>query len=208
MTNVSCSLIPAALCLWVYLVAGCNRESPTVPIPPEPIPARIAITPASLTFDSIGLTQRLAAEVFDMDDKIISYAVVSWSSSDPAVVAVSPQGDVVARGLGTAQITARYRDVSATADVTASQDTGTIEISRGPRTLPPGSSTGFRATVYDRNHNVIPNVEVMWKVSDPSVATVDLRPDGTAWVTAVKTGTTQIIVTFGNLSATASLTVQ
>ncbi len=83
MTSLTRCLVPAALCVSVYLLAGCNRETlPTVPIPPEQDPARIEITPSSLTLTSIGLTQKLSAEVFDVDDAVISYAVVSWSSSE------------------------------------------------------------------------------------------------------------------------------
>ena len=208
MTNLSRSFMPVALCVSVYLLAACNREYPTVPIPPDQDPARIKITPSSLTLNSIGLTQKLSAEVFDVDDKVISYAVVSWSSSDPAVAAVSPQGDVVSRGLGVAQITARYRDVSATVDVTVSQAIGSIEIRPSSLTLSVGYSTDFHAIVYDRNLSIIPNVDVEWTVSDPSVATLEPRLDGSAWVTAVGIGTTEITVSYGDLTATTSLTVE
>ena len=197
MTSLSRSLMSVALCVPVYLLGACNREYPTVPIPPEQDPARIKITPSSLTLNSIGLTQKLSTEVFDVDDKVISDAVVSWSSSDPAVAAVSPQGDVVSRGFGVAQITARYRNVSATVDVTVSQAVGAIEIRPIVLTLSVGSFSSYHSIVKDRTFSVIPNAAVEWTVSDPSVAEVVPRLDGSAWVTAIGIGTTEITVSYG-----------
>ena len=209
MTNLSRSLMPAALWVSVFLLAACERTTlPTVPIPPEQDPARIKITPSVLNLTSIDLTQKLSAEVFDVDDEVISYAVVSWSSSDLTVAAVSPQGDVVARKLGVAQITARYKDVSASVDVTVTQVIGSIEIYPIVLTLSVGSSTSYHSIVNDQTFSVIPNAAVVWTVSDPSVAEVVPRLDGSAWVTAIGIGTTQITVTYGDKSATATLTVQ
>ena len=209
MTNLSRSLMPAALCVSVFLLAACERTTlPTVPIPLEQDPARIEITPSVLNLTSIDLTQKLSAEVFDVDDEVISYAVVSWSSGDTAVAAVSPQGDVVAKKLGVAQITARYKDVSASVDVTVTQVIGSIEIHPIVLTLSVGSSTSYHSIVNDQTFSVIPNAAVVWTVSDPSVAEVVPRLDGSAWVTAIGIGTTQITVTYGDKSATATLTVQ
>ena len=209
MTSLTRCLVPVALCVSVYLLAGCERTTlPTVPIPPEQDPARIEITPSVLNLTSINLTQKLSAEVFDVDDEVISYAVVSWSSSDLTVVAVSPQGDVVARKLGVAQITARYKDVSASVDVTVTQVIGSIEIHPIVLTLSVGSSTSYYSIVKDQTFSVIPNAAVVWTVSDPSVAEVVPRLDGTAWVTAIWIGTTQITVTYGDKTATATLTVE
>ena len=144
MTSLTRCLVPVALCVSVFLLAACERTTlPTVPIPPEQDPARIEITPSVLNLTSIDLTQKLSAEVFDVDDEVISYAVVSWSSSDLTVAAVSPQGDVVARKLGVAQITARYKDVSASVDVTVTQVIGSIEIHPIVLTLSVGSSTNY-----------------------------------------------------------------
>ena len=161
-----------------------------------------------LNLTSIDLTQKLSAEVFDVDDEVISYAVVSWSSSDLTVAAVSPQGDVVARKLGVAQITARYKDVSASVDVTVTQVIGSIEIHPIVLTLSVGSSTSYYSIVKDQTFSVIPNAAVVWTVSDPSVAEVVPRLDGSAWVTAIGIGTTQITVTYGDKTATATLTVE
>ncbi len=85
---------------------------------------------------------------------------------------------------------------------------GSIEILPIIRTLSVGSSTSFHSIVKDRTFSVIPNAAVVWTVSDPSVAEVVPRLDGSAWVTAIGIGTTQITVTYGDKTATATLTVQ
>ena len=110
------------VCLSILILSASCGDSPTGPTEPPPqIPTRIDITPDMLTFDSIGLTSTLTAVVYDKDQNPITSAVVDWSTSDPAVVTVT-RGILVSAGIGSAQITARYRNVSATADVTVTEE--------------------------------------------------------------------------------------
>jgi murein DD-endopeptidase MepM/ murein hydrolase activator NlpD len=67
----------------------------------------ITVTPASLTLP-VGGSAALTATVRDLEGRLLEREV-TWSSSAPEVVAVSPSGFVTARGIGVATIGA-YAD--------------------------------------------------------------------------------------------------
>lgn len=98
-----------ALCL--AIVAGCAQEEEgpvSVPV------ASVSISPAELAL-TVGETFQLSAEVFpeNADDK-----TVLWTTSDEDVAEVSESGLVTATGEGTAEITAKASDVTATCTIT------------------------------------------------------------------------------------------
>ena len=192
--------------LVVCITVACGSTPPTVPIPPEPepqVPARITIEPPSLMFDSVGITGMLTAVVYDEDDKPLSSAVVNWSSSDPTVARVT-RGIVVAVGVGAAQVTAQFGDVSATAAIDVIQEISFIEIFPSAVSVPLSRpSYKIETFFYDRNRNIIPNAVVTWTSSDPAVATVDEN----GVVTPVARGSTLITVTDGNVTATLPFSV-
>ncbi len=53
-------------------------------------PASLQIEPASLYFSWVGQSQQLAAEALGQAGRAVEGQTVSWSSSDPSVVTVSP----------------------------------------------------------------------------------------------------------------------
>lgn len=97
-----------ALCL--AIVAGCAKEEGPVSVPV----ASVSISPAELTM-TVGETSQLSAEVLpaNADNK-----TVLWSTSDDAVAEVSENGLVTAVGEGSAEITAKVSDVTATCTIT------------------------------------------------------------------------------------------
>ena len=126
--------MPAAFRLSLILIAGlallviatCGKDSPTKPTPPQPptpppaqpVPTRIMITPATTTLTSIGQTVQLSATVLGQNGQPVPGAVVTWSSGNAAVATVNSQGLVTAVMNGTAQITARAGNASASVNVT------------------------------------------------------------------------------------------
>ena len=72
------------------------------------------------TLTAIGQTVQLAATVFDQRNQTVVNAVVTWTSSDSTVTTVSDQGLVTAVKNGTASITARSGNASASIAVTVS----------------------------------------------------------------------------------------
>ncbi len=109
------SVVPYIFCMCIYMLAACGSDSPTEPA--VQVPARIDVTPTSISFESAGLTLTLTAKVIDTNQNEISGAAVEWTTSDPMVATVT-RGVVIATGYGTAQITVRYGSVSRTVNVT------------------------------------------------------------------------------------------
>ena len=100
----------------VLVLTGCGDagNSPTTP----PTATSVTVSPASLSFTSIGATQQLSAEVKGQDGTTMSGASVSWSSSSASVATVSPTGLVTAVAEGAAAVTATSGSASGTATVT------------------------------------------------------------------------------------------
>lgn len=73
--------------------------------------------PGSVIFESVGQTVTLTAVVIDTNQEEIAGAVVEWSTSDVFVATVT-SGVVIARGYGSAHITAKYGSLSSTVEVT------------------------------------------------------------------------------------------
>ena len=113
--------------------------------------------------------------------------VVSWKSSDTAVVTVSDTGLVKAVGTGTATIKVVAGSQSASCKVTVGQPVTSISLNKTSLTLEALDSYQLTATVNPSN---AANRSVTWASSDGSVASV--TQDGL--VTALKKGTAVITV--------------
>ena len=132
-----------------------------------------------------------------------------WTSSDPTVVSVNDQGVIFGLQAGRETITAATLDgsgLTATCEVTVKEHavpaTG-ITLNREAVTMTIGQAVTLEATVLPENAD---NHDVVWNSIDATVATVNSH----GVVTAMKTGTTQIIATTSdgtNLSATCDVTV-
>ena len=110
--------------LSLVTLTACGKDGPTEPTeppPPKPVPALIVVSPSSVMLDAIGQTVQLTAQVFDQHNAPMSSAVVTWTSGNDAVATVSAGGQVTAVGNGSASITARSGDASATVNVTIMQ---------------------------------------------------------------------------------------
>lgn len=134
---------------------------------------------------------------------------LSWTSSDPNVVSVNEQGVVFGLQAGRETITATTLDgsnLTATCMVTVREHavpaTG-ISLNRDAVTMTIGQTVPLQATVLPENAD---NQNVIWNSTDATVATVNSN----GIVTAMRTGSTQIIATTAdgtNLSATCDVTV-
>jgi DNA-binding beta-propeller fold protein YncE len=91
-------------------LAGCGSDDVTAP------PAstnRIVVTPERLVL-GIGMSRQLSAQVVDDSGAPVADAAVSFSSSDPDLAAVTPEGLVSYVGAGEAEIRASSEDLLAT----------------------------------------------------------------------------------------------
>lgn len=113
----------------VLLVAGtglgfqCQVLDDTDPMDPEAELASIEVTPATLTFSSVGQIDTLTALGRDADGGVVTGWEPTWTSAEPAVASVSREGIVTAAGVGSSTITASADGVvSQPVEVTVASD--------------------------------------------------------------------------------------
>ena len=186
--------------LTVFLVgavmSGCGGNEPVDP-PVIPV-ASISVSPASLEM-TVASTARLQASVSPSDATVTT---VTWTSSNAAVVTVSSTGELTAKSVGTATVTASAGGKSASAAIRVVAQTIPVEsvnLSSSQLDLHVGEEATLNATVSpaDATDKII-----TWSSSDPSVATVS---EGR--VKALKEGTANISASAGGKKAECKVTV-
>ena len=124
---------------------------------------------------------------------------VTWSTSDASVATVS-NGVVTAKKVGTATITAKAGDKSATCEITVVATPVTaVTLNKTSASLKAGETVTLTATVKPDDAT---DKTVTWSTSDATVATVS-----NGVVTAKKVGTATITAKAGDKSATCEITV-
>lgn len=167
--------------------------------------ATIEVSSITLNTNSLSLTvgnsSTLTATVLPADatDK-----TVTWESNDTGVATVSSSGVVTAVSVGTCTVTAKAGGKTASCAVSVTSGGGgggttvnSISVDPTSYTLPVGGTTTITATVDPGD------AAVTWTSSDESVAMVSQA----GYVIAIKEGTTDIIATAGDKSATCKLRV-
>lgn len=119
--SVSRAFLRVTLLAWVLAVAGCSdggsRNAGGSPPPPPPPPppaavARVVIQPGSVLLTEAGQQRTLVARAYDASGAEITGRTVSWSSSSPSALSVSPSGVLRAEvANGSAQIVATIDNV-------------------------------------------------------------------------------------------------
>ena len=107
---------PVAGLLLIGLMAACGGDV----APEEPRPSSIAIAPETATLTHVTQTMEFTATVWDQYRNTMSVPV-TWSTADPSVFTVDPNGVVTASGSGTTELTAAVEGVQDTAIVTVAQ---------------------------------------------------------------------------------------
>lgn len=182
------------LFLSMALVAACGESGP-------PVPASVAVSPASISFASLADTVRLSAAVRDENGEVIAGAAVAWASSDPSVADIDTGGLVTSVADGSATITATAGSASGSAGVTVEQRATTVNLSSPQDSLIVGDSIRMTAEALDAAGSTVAGAVFVWESSDTAIATVN--DDG--WVLARAPGAVQITATLGEMAASTSL---
>jgi len=105
--------------------AACDTTDP-------PVPTSIRVTPASVTFQSLGEAQAVTAEVLDAaGNPIAGTFVYTWTTSDAAVASVSAAGSIAAVGAGATEVEAAAEGLTGSATVTVDQVPSELQIASG-----------------------------------------------------------------------------
>lgn len=169
-------------CLLLALLAvtgACGGES-------GPQDVEVSLSDTELLFEAVGETQQLTATVTEAGQPVTS-PDLDWSTSDQSVATVSSTGVVTAAGQGSAEISARYGDGEAIADVTVNQIVVALTRQSGNGQCGDAGqplARPFVVLVEDAEGSPVPGVVVEFSVTEgtgtvsPSQATSD--DDGTA----------------------------
>jgi len=182
----------------VAAIAGDKSASCAVTVAKKVIPvSSVTLDKTSLAMEK-GQTSKLVATVnpSDATDK-----TVTWNSSDYSVVSVDQDGNVKALKNGTATITAKAGEKSASCRVTVTTPVTNVSLDQSSLSLEVGQSATLTATVYPDDAT---DRSVSWTSSDSSVASVDAFGK----VTALKKGSAVITAAAGGKSATCKVTVK
>ena len=139
--------------------------------------AWMGIRPAADTATSIGDTLHLAVTVTDRAGAVLVNARPEWSSDDPRVAIVRPDGSVVARGPGRTTITAAIGSFVARARVVVRQRVASVEIDAdqgaGTLVLREGDRRRLLARAHDARGHRVEGSHATWRVADSTVIRVD-----------------------------------
>ena len=182
----------------VVLTVGCK----------EPLKLRLTVTPREVTV-ARGSSVTVNA-VLETNDVPAPATTVTWASALPSIAVVDPAGDGSAQitgvSVGAVLVTVDYRKAVKTTvlvTVTAPAITG-LAIDPPFATVPAGLKTQLTAVGRRADGSEEPLTSgVTWSSSSPSNATIDARGE----ITAVSSGSTTVMATYGELSALATVTI-
>ena len=190
-----------------------QRAAATMTIVVLPVPTSLTVTPRTSTV-TVGQAATVTATVSDAQGNplTIPYFAPTWTSGSPTV-SIARSGDftVSATGvsIGTSTITASYKGLLATAQVTVVAPVqNTLTITPLSASLLVGGSTTLTATVRDPAGNIVA-APISWQSANSGIAAVTpSQPVGTATVTGVAAGgPVAITATSGSLTASSQITV-
>lgn len=168
---------------------------------------RLEVSSRNVLLSEIGGMVTITARVLDAGGTEIQGAELAWTSENPAVASVDDQGVVTARAEGDTRITVSSGDLSASVAVTVAIEGQTNRFVVTPRSINMasiGETVQLSVRVLDGNAMEIPDPDLIWTSGDPAVASVD----GQGLVTAQKNGQTHVTVSWEDLSASVSVTVE
>ncbi|HET8786656.1 MAG TPA: Ig-like domain-containing protein, partial [Candidatus Limnocylindrales bacterium] len=168
-------------------------------------PARVTVTidrsPIEVTEDTWA-----RAVVVDGRGEVLTGRTITWTTSNPAIVGVQPNGIVFGSGPGTATVTATCgsRSGSATITVRFSADpVASVILTLPENPIVPGMTTRASAAYFDGGGHPTGPRPSTWHSSNPHVATVDAN----GVIEGLKPGWTTITVTSEGVSDSELLKV-
>ena len=203
-TVTSNGLVTAVANGTASVIASAGTASDTALIVVAQAAESILISPTADTLTALGDTVQMSAVVRDRLGAVVEAPTVAWSTTDPSVLSINPEGLVTASGDGTAWIIAVTETVADTAQVHVQQFVASVSISPSVDTLTALEDTlHLAAEARDANGNGIEGQQITWSSLDPGVATAD----GGGLITASGTGSAKITAAAEGKADTATVWV-
>ena len=188
----------------VTIVATCEGRSAqaavTITLPPI---QTVTLSPTRDTL-AVGTDRQFNATLRDAGGVVLLGRLVSWSSSNVTVAAVTATGNVIALQPGTAIISASSEGrVGSATVVVPARLAGSVAVTPSVSTLTIGSTLTLQTQITDNAGNVLTNRPLTFASDAPAVASV--TPAGI--VTALAPGNARITVTSEGKTGLASVQV-
>ncbi len=200
-----CARILAALIITLTAVScGGDADKPTGVAPIEY--RSIELTAPVTLLTAINDTVRVKGVAIDATGARSALPTAIWKSSNAAVLTVSSDGLVSARGNGEATITVNLGSVSNSIVLRVQQEVSSVAIAAGavPALIKAiGVTTTATAAAKDRNGVAVLNAPITWTISDTAIASIDQ----TGVLRTRKTGRANVVAASGSISASAPFEV-
>lgn len=188
----------AALPAAALIAAACGESTA-----PEPAVASVEITTTGSTM-YVGDSMQFAARALTHDGILLPDRAPTWSSSNDAVVTVSPQGRAIAVSPGLAVLRAAVDGKHDEAALTVSvAPVASIALSHAAVSLPEFGTQQVTALPRDAAGRPLDGRPVVWASADTSVATVDAQ----GRITAQAVGVTTVSVAIEGATTSVAVTV-
>lgn len=186
-----------------------SGESTPAAVTLQPRVANFVVSGATSPMTTLGASVQLSsAAIFATGDTIPNLAL-TWTSSNPAVVEVTPQGWATAKSEGQAQLTGTPPSgvspaLTKTVAMQVRATPASLTIEPAAATLRVGATQVFNAVLKDASGTALTGRSVSWASDNSAVASVNAN---TGQVTGVAVGQTTIRATSEGITATAQVTV-
>ena len=172
---------------------------------PDTLVAGISLAPRDTTI-LVGVPLAMRPVAFAIDQSVLKAVRYGWRSSDPASVAVSPDGTVLAltsaKGVWIVATTANGRRDST--QVSAGLPAQSLRVTPDTASIGMGATLPLAVVALDALGGQIPlPAPLLWSSDDPGIATVSL----TGEVTGLTPGTTRIVAVAGTVKGEMRVTV-
>lgn len=165
--------------------------------------AAIWIEPTDVTLTAIGEIALLQCTALDRNRHAVTGPQIHWTSKNPDVASVMPDGVITAIGNGRAEVEARSGLVSGTVSVLVEQMPARLDIANpAVRLTSLNEETTPAVRVFDARGAVISRARLEWVSRNPDVAAVS---DGI--VRAISNGHTEVEVRSGAIAESIAVEV-
>lgn len=183
-------------------------------VAPPPVPATIELSFGEGWME-VGEEAHLNATVHTADGSVMDATGLVWETDAAEVAGVTPSeqprvAKIIARGEGTALITARIGDIQTSATVTvlpAGEPASGLQLNVEELTVERGKSVPLQASVWKADGAYNPAPVVHWMSSDTAVATVAPGADGRTVLTARAPGVVTVRALSGGKADSARIAV-
>ena len=189
----------------VRIVLATALGAPDTTFEVQVVVSHVTIDAATRILTKLDQKAQLTAFASDAGYRPVPGVTFTWASSRPGVATISSAGVVAAVDEGNAVITAQADDVSGTVDLTVVQAAARVQVSPKLDTLrTSGRDRQFQAFAYDSTASRMLPVKILWRSTNPAVATVDAQ----GLAIARSAGTARIVAQVGSAADTATLVLK